>query len=274
MFVIAARPSMGKTALMMNIVEHVCLDCDHRALIFSAEMSKRQLTQRLLFSRAKYSTAQISRGIQPNKGDLQRIQASAIAIKSAKASLFIDDTPNITINQIRAKARRMKRDRDIEFIAIDYLQLIRSTTKQAANSREREIAEISAGIKGLAKELDVPILILAQLNRGPENRTGKSKGVPRMADLRESGAIEQDADKIGLLYRTAYYAETDEEREALAGQAKLDLAKNRDGETGSVYLTWIDSLMRFESGKPWQEELPLSSNKQPSKGRYGSRNDD
>lgn len=263
MFVLAARPSMGKTALMMNIVEHVCLECGNASMIFSLEMRSKQLMQRLLFSRAKYSIAQMSRGVRPNKGDLERIKRAAMDIKEAKGLLVIDDTPGLTINQIRAKARRKKRDLGLKFIAIDYLQLIKSKSKQAAASREREIAEISAGIKALAKELEVPILILAQLNRGPEGRTGTNKGVPRMSDLRESGAIEQDADMVGLLYRTAYYAETDEEKENLAGEAKLDLAKNRSGETGSVFLTWIADLMRFESGKPRQEqgELPIGDKK-------------
>ncbi len=133
-------------------------------------------------------------------------------METTAAKLFIDDSPGISINELRAKARRKKRDEDIQFIAIDYLQLMKSRTRQAENSREREIAEISAGIKGLAKELSIPIVILAQLNRGPESRTGKSLGVPRMSDLRESGAIEQDADLVGLLYRTAYYAETPRKR--------------------------------------------------------------
>jgi replicative DNA helicase len=251
MFVVAARPSMGKTSFMMNIVEHICIDLAKPTMVFSCEMSAFQLVQRLVFARAKFAMSQLSRGYTPNKGDLQRIQRAAVETTASK--LFIDDTPGISINELRAKARRKKRDENIQFIAIDYLQLMKSRTKQAENSREREIAEISAGIKGLAKELHLPILILAQLNRGPEGRTGKSLGVPRMSDLRESGAIEQDADMVGLLYRTAYYAENDEEREAEAGKANLVLAKNRNGETGDIPLTFIAELMRFETGAPAQE---------------------
>jgi replicative DNA helicase len=251
MFVIAARPSMRKTSLMMNIVEHVCVDLAKPSMVFSCEMSASQLVQRLVFARAKFALNQLSRGYTPNKGDLQRIQRACGEI--AQSKLFIDDTPGISINELRAKARRKKRDEDIQFIAIDYLQLMKSRTKQAENSREREIAEISAGIKGLAKELSIPILILAQLNRGPESRTGKSLGVPRMSDLRESGAIEQDADMVGLLYRSAYYAEDAEEKEAEAGKAELVLAKNRNGETGHIPLTFIAELMRFESGPPARE---------------------
>lgn len=248
MFVIAARPSMGKTSLMMNIVEHVCIDQAKPSLVFSCEMSAFQIVQRLVFSRAKFALSNLSRGYKANKNDLMRVQRAATEVAAAR--MFIDDTPGITINEVRAKARRKKRDDGLEFIAIDYLQLMRSHTKQAENSREREIAEISAGIKSLAKELQVPIVILAQLNRGPENRTGKSVGVPRMSDLRESGSIEQDADMVGLLYRSAYYAEDQEEREAEAGKAELVLAKNRNGETGQIPLTFIADLMRFESGPP------------------------
>ena len=251
MFVVAARPSMGKTSFMMNIVEHICIDQGKPSMVFSCEMSSFQIVQRLLFSRAKFAMSSLSRGYTPLKGDLQRIQRAVMEVSNSK--LFIDDTANISINELRAKARRKKRDEDIQFIAIDYLQLMKSRTKQAESSREREIAEISAGIKGLAKELGIPICILAQLNRGPESRAGKSLGVPRMSDLRESGSIEQDADMVGLLYRNAYYAENDEEREAEAGKAELVLAKNRNGETGSIPLTFIADLMRFETGPPARE---------------------
>ncbi len=251
MFVVAARPSMGKTSFMMNIVEHICVDLNKPTMVFSCEMSSAQLVQRLLFARAKFEVSKLSRGYTPTKQDIQKIQNASAQI--VDSNLFLDDTAGISINELRAKARRKKRDENIQFIAIDYLQLMKSRTKQAENSREREIAEISAGIKALAKELSIPILILAQLNRGPEGRTGKSLGVPRMSDLRESGAIEQDADLVGLLYRSKYYAENEEERAALEGKAELVLAKNRNGETGGIPLTFVESLMRFESGPPAEE---------------------
>jgi replicative DNA helicase len=245
---------MGKTSLMMNIVEHICVNLNLPSMVFSCEMSALQIVQRLVFSRARFAYSQLNRGYSPVKGDLQRIQRAAKEIASAK--MFIDDTPGISINELRAKARRKKRDENLQFIAIDYLQLMKSKTRQAENSREREIAEISAGIKGLAKEIGVPIVILAQLNRGPETRSGKSNvGVPRMSDLRESGAIEQDADMVGLLYRTAYYAESQEDKDAEAGKAELVLAKNRNGETGHIPLTFIADLMRFESGPPAEDSI-------------------
>ncbi len=248
MFIIAARPSMGKTSFMMNIVEHICIDQQKPAMVFSCEMSTFQIVQRLVFSRARYKLSDIGRGLMPQKKDLINIKRASDEIANSK--LFIDDTPGITINDLRAKARRKKRDEDIQLIAVDYLQLLRSLSKQAVNSREREIAEISAGLKALAKELGIPIIVLAQLNRGPESRTG---GTPRMSDLRESGSIEQDADLIGLLYRSAYYAEDEEKRQEEEGKAELLLAKNRNGETGPVPLTFIAPLMRFESGAPAQE---------------------
>jgi len=258
MFVVAARPSMGKTSFMMNVVEHVAIDLQKPSLVFSVEMSLDQLVARLVASRAKFDMSQLSRGYTPNKGDLQRIQRVASEVANAKKLLHVDQRGNITIEQLRAKARRKKRDEDIEFIAIDYMQLLRSSSKQAKDNREREISEISAGIKSLAKELQIPIMILAQLNRGPESRNGKQKGVPRMSDLRESGSIEQDADMVGLLYRSAYYADNDQERNDQAGIASLTLAKNRNGETGDIPLTFIAELMRFETGKPYLDPPPQS----------------
>jgi replicative DNA helicase len=256
MFVIAARPSMGKTSLMMNIVEHVCVDGGKPTMVFSCEMQRKQLVQRMMYSRAKFAHSQISRGSFPTKGDLQRIKRASMEITAAK--LFIDDQPGISITQLRAKARRRHRESKLELIAVDYLQLMKSTSKQAQGNREREIAEISAGLKALAKELHLPVVVLAQLNRGPEQRTGKGLGKPRMSDLRESGAIEQDADLVGLLYRSAYYAEDDATKESLAGQAELVMAKNRNGSTGTLHLTFIDDLMRFETGAPVREEEQLT----------------
>lgn len=251
MFIIAARPSMGKTSLMMNIVEHVAIDQQIPTLVFSCEMSAQQIVQRLLFSRARYSMANLRPGLQPTKEELSNILKASKHLKSAP--LFIDDTPAILIGDVRAKARRKKRDSDIGLIAVDYLQLMRSQSRQAEGSREREIAEISAGLKALAKELNVPVIVLAQLNRGPEQRGG----APRMSDLRESGSLEQDADLIGLLYRQEYYNdpttdgdESDQDREASQGKAELIIAKNRNGPTGNIELTFLKELMRFETRAP------------------------
>ena len=245
LFVIAARPSMGKTSFLLNIVEHLVLEVKRPVLVFSCEMPSVQLVERLLYARSGVSKQELIRQQGKLSNDNQ-IRFSR-AIKDYQASkLVIDDTAAISISELRAKARRVMKDHpDLCAIGIDYLQLMRSHTRQAQNSREREIAEISGGLKSLAKELNLPIVVLAQLNRGPENRTGKNKGTPMMSDLRESGAIEQDADMIGLLYRSAYYAEDDEEREQVGTDANLALAKNRNGPTGDVPLTFVAELMRF-----------------------------
>ncbi|MCE5310479.1 MAG: replicative DNA helicase [Acidobacteriales bacterium] len=257
MFVVAARPSMGKTAFMMNMVETFAVDHQRNTLVFSAEMTRDSLMQRAICSRAKFPISAIQKGQHtPNKADLQRFQRASI--DWASSPLKINDKAQITISEIRAVARRRHREKPLELIAIDYLQYLRSTSKQASFSREREIAEISSGIKALAKELGVPIILLAQLNRDAEKRTGKSMGVPRMSDLRESGAIEQDADMIGLLYREDYYAQDSDTKETAAGRSKLILAKNRNGETGDVPLTFIAPFVRFEDGQP-APELPLQS---------------
>jgi replicative DNA helicase len=254
MMIIAARPSMGKTSFMMNIVEDIALRQKHSALVFSCEMSSQQIVQRLLFSRARFALSKVKPGFKITKEELKRIGEAAEDLK--KAPLFIDDTPSLAIGDLRAKARRKKREDNIQVIAVDYLQLMRSNSRQASDSREREIAEISSGLKAIAKELAIPVIVLAQLNRGPEQRGG----TPRMSDLRESGSIEQDADMVGLLFRKEYYNDptkddAEEEREANEGLAQLILAKNRNGPTGDMPLTFIKELMRFEPRAFDEEEL-------------------
>lgn len=252
MFVIAARPSMGKTSFMMNVVEHLVFEEQKHVLVFSCEMPSLQLVERLLFSRSQVSKEAIKMGITPSKGQI--IAFNKVCSELKKAPMYIDDTPSLSITELRAKARRCKREKGLDCIAIDYLQLMRSHSKQAQNSREREVAEISSGLKAIAKELKVPVIVLAQLNRGPEGRTGSSIGVPRMSDLRESGAIEQDADMIGLLYRQDYYADNDEKREELKGLATLVLAKNRNGATGDIPLTFESEFMRFSQRSKFEDE--------------------
>ena len=161
--------------------------------------------------------------------------------------MFIDDTSGLSILELRAKARRLKSQHDIQAIFIDYLQLLRSPTRRAQDNRQLEIAEISSGLKGLAKELNIPVVVLAQLNRNPEQRSGESRGRPRLSDLRESGSIEQDADLVGLLVREEYYAETDDEKEASLGKATLIIAKQRNGPVGDVPLTFLKEFTRFET---------------------------
>ena len=168
------------------------------------------------------------------------------ASKFANSKMIIDDTAGLSILEFRAKARRMKAQHDIQLIVVDYLQLLRSTSRRAQDNRQLESAEISSGIKALAKELKIPIIVLAQLNRNPESRTGESKGRPRLSDLRESGSIEQDADLVGLLVREEYYADSEEEKQESEGKATLIIAKQRNGPTGDVPLTFLKEFTRFE----------------------------
>jgi len=244
MIVIAARPSMGKTALAMNMAEHVALEMKLPVAVFSLEMSTSQLVQRMLCSRARVNLGNVRNGFLSER-DFPALTAAAS--KLAESKFFIDDTPGLSILELRAKARRLKSQHNIAAIFIDYIQLLRSTSRRAQDNRQLEIAEISAGLKGLAKELNIPIVVLAQLNRNPEGRTGEAKGRPRLSDLRESGSIEQDADLVALLVREEYYADTDEDKKAAEGKATLIIAKQRNGPVGDVPLTFLKEFTRFEN---------------------------
>lgn len=254
MIIVAARPSMGKTALAMNIVEHVALDLEEPKPVgvFSLEMSTQQLVQRMLCSRARVNMKKIRSGMlaRAEHGKLNDAAASL-----SESHIFIDDTPSLTILDLRAKARRMRERQRVELLAIDYLQLCRSTSRRGQENRQIEIAEISAGIKALAKELEIPIIVLAQLNRQPEQRGG---GKPRMSDLRESGSLEQDADLVALLVRPEVYEEDDDVKSDLAGKAELIIAKQRNGPIGEVPLTFIKEYTRFENAA-FEREAPPSS---------------
>jgi replicative DNA helicase len=240
MIVIAARPSMGKTALAMNIAEHVAINQQLPVGVFSLEMSSQQLVQRLLCSRARVNLQKVRDGFLAER-DFPSLTAAAS--KLAEAKIFIDDSASLTILELRAKARRLKAQQDVQLLIIDYLQLLRSTSRRAQDNRQLEISEISAGIKGLAKELKIPVIVVAQLNRQPEARTG---GKPRLSDLRESGSIEQDADLVGLLVRPEIYEEDEEARQEKSGEADLIIAKQRNGPVGEIPLTFLKEFTRFE----------------------------
>ena len=258
MYVIAARPSMGKTALAMNIAEHVALELRLPVGIFSLEMGTGELVQRLLCSRARVNLGKVRDGFLSDR-DFPNLTAAAG--KLAEARFHFDDASGLSINALRAKARRWKQRHDIRLLVIDYLQLMCSTTRRGKENRQLEISEISGGIKALAKELKIPVIVLAQLNRNPEGRKG---GKPMLSDLRESGSIEADADMVGLLIRSEYYAQDEEEKEACRGEAVLDIAKQRSGPTGEVKLTFLKEYTRFEDraeernlrvGDPGPEEV-------------------
>ena len=241
MIVIAARPSMGKTAFAMNIAEHAAAEHGASVGIFSLEMSAQQLVQRLLCSRAKVNLQRLRDGFL-GKNDYGNLAKAADVF--SKSSIHIDDTAGLSILELRAKSRRIMDRHGLNLIVIDYLQLLRSPSKRGQENRQIEIAEISSGIKALAKELKIPIIVLAQLNREPEKR---GDGKPRISDLRESGSIEQDADVVGLLVRSAYYAKDAEDRDEKEGEAELIIAKQRNGPTGEIPLTFLKEFTRFES---------------------------
>jgi replicative DNA helicase len=255
MIVIAARPSVGKTSLAMNIAEHVALEQKIPTGVFSLEMTADQLILRMLCSRSRVNLRSIRDGFLAER-DFPKLTGAAG--KLAAAPLIIDDTSALSILQLRAKARRMKQQHGIKLFVIDYLQLLHSTSRKADN-RQQEIADISGGIKALAKELAVPIIVLSQLNREVEKRAGED-AKPRLSDLRESGAIEQDADLVGLLYKTKDEEEASGETDQDAIPVKLYIAKQRNGPTGEVGLTFLKSYTRFESAaKVSSEDAPAYS---------------
>lgn len=240
--VIASRPSMGKTTLMLNIAEHICIEKRVPTLIFSGDMSSFDIVERILLSRSRFEIGQLYQGHSPKLGDLRSIQKTVLELNDA--NLIVNDTPGIPIDALCAHARRAKREYGIGFIAIDHLHLLKSNTRQARQSQEREVAVVSAGIKALAKELDIPILVLAQLNHRPGLTTGDQDGIPHISDLADS--IEQNAAMIGLLNRAAYCRNIPDD------QAELILVKNRCGPTGLVPLTFDTKIGRFESPSSYQ----------------------
>jgi replicative DNA helicase len=236
MIIVAARPSMGKTAFAMNIVENVAcrgVPC----AVFSLEMSKQQLAQRMLCSRGQIDAHKLRKGMLQSH---EYAHLANVVGELAKAPIWVDDSPGLTILDLRAKARRLKLQHDIKLIMIDYMQLM---DNPGVESRQQQISEISRGIKSVARELSIPVICLSQLNRASEGRDGHR---PRMSDLRESGSIEQDADVIMLLHREDYYrmAEPDFVPDNIA---EVIIAKQRNGPTGTVKLTFMNRTTRFEN---------------------------
>ncbi|EKD28673.1 MAG: hypothetical protein ACD_79C00249G0010 [uncultured bacterium] len=235
MIVLAARPSMGKTALALNIAEYAAVKLKAPIGIFSLEMSKDQLVFRLLCSNAKVSMQKLRAGFISKKDG---IDLQLAAGRLAEAPIYIDDSAGLSIMELRGKARRLKAKSDCKLLVIDYLQLLTSSSS-SNDGRQNEISEISRSIKSLARELDIPIIILSQLNRAVEQRADHR---PMLSDLRESGAIEQDADVVLLLTRREYYNPEDD-----PGTADLILAKQRNGPTGDIKLQWNSEFTRFEN---------------------------
>lgn len=233
LIIVAARPSMGKTAFGLCVAEHMAVDAGRPVAFFSMEMSRQQVAQRILCARGGVDSHRLRRGMLSDE-EIQRLHA--VAEDLLPAPLLIDDTPSMSLLELRAKARRLKSQHNIEAVFVDYLQLMHVP---GAESRQQEIATVSRGLKGLARELHIPVIALAQLNRQVESREGNR---PRMSDLRESGAIEQDADVVLLLHREEYYHPDDE---SVRGKAEIIVAKQRNGPTGTVHLHFNRRLTRF-----------------------------
>jgi len=251
MIVIAARPSMGKTSLAMNIVEHVALEDKLPVAVFSLEMSAEALVMRMMCSIARVNLRSIREGFM-SESDFPKLTSAAGRLANAK--LFIDDSAGLSILQLRARARRLAQQHGIKLFVVDYLQLLHSTGRRSQENRQQEIADISSGIKALAKELKVPVLVLSQLNRELERDKNRK---PRLSDLRESGAIEQDADLVGLLYKPNSGDDDEVMEEADGLPVNLLIAKQRNGPTGDVNLTFLKSYTRFESAaKVSDEDIP------------------
>jgi replicative DNA helicase len=238
LIIIAGRPSMGKTAFALNIAQYAAVHAQpsYPVVVFSLEMSKEQLVTRLLCSEARVDASRLRTGHLVD-GDWDKIMRGADKLHEAK--IFIDDTPAISVMEMRAKARRLKAEHGIGMIVVDYLQLMRGGS--SPESRQQEISEISRSLKALAKELSVPVVALSQLNRGLESRTDKR---PIMSDLRESGAIEQDADIIMFVYRDEVY---NKENPDVKGRAEIIIGKQRNGPIGTVDLTFLGEFTRFEN---------------------------
>jgi replicative DNA helicase len=245
LIIIAARPSMGKTAWAINIAENAAVRGGKVVAVFSLEMSKASLLRRMLASQAMVNSKAIQTGMLMRDDRAKLIQGLERLMES---KMFIDDTPGITLAEMRAKARRLKQQHGaLDLIVVDYLQLMTGSTSggKGAENRTQEVSAISRGLKALAKEMQVPVVALSQLSRSSEQRGGDKK--PLLSDLRESGSIEQDADVVCFIHREEYY---DRENEDLKGKAEIIIAKQRNGPTGSVHLAYLADFTRFENLAP------------------------
>ncbi len=234
LILVAARPAMGKSAFALNIASYAATRAKIPVMIFSLEMSKEQMANRILCSEAMVDSNKVRTGKIDDDEWTKLAEASG---ELSEAQIFIDDTPGISIMEIRAKCRKLKLEKDIGLVVIDYLQLVQGSGKRGS-SREQEIAEISRSLKILAKEINVPVIALSQLSRAPEQRPDHR---PMLSDLRESGSIEQDADIVMFLYRDDYYNEDSEKKNI----AEVILAKHRSGSTGTVELLWLGNYTKF-----------------------------
>ena len=256
--IVAARPSMGKTSWVLNVAQNAAIEHEVPVALFSLEMSKEQLVQRLLCAEGRVDSQRLRRG-QLSSDEYQRLAAAAGHLNTA--SIWIDDSPGNTVLEMRAKARRLMAESKFGLLIIDYMQLMSS--HRSSESRTQEVSEISRGLKALARELDVPVIALSQLSRAPEQRTDRR---PQLSDLRESGSIEQDADLVMFLYRPEYYfGPTDKDGVSVEGKAELIVGKQRNGPTGSINLFFHKDYTRFDSvtGRDFHDAVPAQGQSAP-----------
>lgn len=232
MIIVAARPAMGKSTMALDICRHASIKNKLTSVIFSLEMSRSEIVTRMLSAESSVPLSKMRGG---KLGDQDWMRIARATSKLSDAPLFIDDSSNMTMTEIRSKCRRLKQQHDLKLVVIDYLQLM--TSGKQVESRQQEVSEFSRSLKLLAKELEIPVIAVAQLNRGPESRTDKK---PMLADLRESGSLEQDADVVFLLHRPSAYDEDDR-----PGEADVIIAKHRNGPTGTVTLSFLGHYARF-----------------------------
>lgn len=241
LIIIAARPSMGKTAFVLTMARNMCVELKTPVAFFSLEMSSVQLMNRLIVAETQLSSKDLRTG---NLTPAQWTHLEKQTVELGRSPLFIDDTPALSVYEFRSKARRLKTQHDIQLIIIDYLQLMTASTPETRGNREQEVSLISRTLKAIAKELNVPIIALSQLSRNVENRGGSKR--PQLSDLRESGAIEQDADVVAFIHRPEYYGlTTDENNMPTAGMAEIIIAKHRNGEVTDVPLRFIKEQAKF-----------------------------
>ncbi len=240
LILIAARPAMGKTAFVLNLAEYIAIHSSSTIAMFSLEMSKEQLVKRMLAMNSKVDSQKIRTGSLEDEEWGKLVESVR---KLGNSNLVIDDTSGITAAELRSKCRKLKMEKGLDLVIIDYLQLMSGSGKRKSDNRQQEISDISRSLKVMARELNVPVIALSQLSRAVEQRPDKK---PMLSDLRESGAIEQDADMVMFLYRDEYYNPDSE----LKGQAEVIIAKQRSGPTGSVHLAWLAQYTKFGNLEP------------------------
>ncbi|MDR0744254.1 MAG: replicative DNA helicase [Tannerella sp.] len=276
LIIIAARPAMGKTAFVLSMAKNMAVNFKIPVVVFSLEMSNVQLVNRLITNVCELSGEKIKSGrLEPYEWG----QLDHKINELYDAPIYVDDTPSLSVFELRTKARRLVREHDVKCIIIDYLQLM-NASGMSYGSREQEVSMISRSLKGLAKELNIPVIALSQLNRGVESRTGPEGKRPQLADLRESGAIEQDADMVCFIHRPEYYGiKEDSEGRDLTGLAEIIIAKHRNGAVGDAWLTFKSNFVRFENcnesgyNREYTSKINKASDNQPPAQTIGNNED-